>query len=213
MARTPRTDAALSVAARLIALRRWLLVGAAVLAPVVLGALATVALYATRAQPAAPPVVGSSDEEALEGSILVLLPRTTDQVRVPLGSTIEVVLWPGVKEKIVSEDADILSATSNPPCHIRALCGFPGASIWTFHALRAGVVDLRIVFDLMICQPDGVCSITPYIYKPIAVYSPPEPSRAQGIATSARYFGSLLIPLSTTPAIRSTASHASTNRV
>lgn len=178
MARTPRTDEALSAGARLIALRRWLLVGAAALAPVALGALATVALFATRAHPEALPsaAIGSSDEEAFDGSILVLLPRTTAQVRVPLGSTIEMVLWPGVKEKIVSQDADILSATSNPPCHVPALCGFRGASIWTFHALRTGVVDLRIVFDLLICQPDGVCSITPYIYKPIAVYAPPQAS-------------------------------------
>ena len=50
MARTPRSDEALSARVRPIAARRWLLVVVAVLAPIVLGALATVVLYATRAE-------------------------------------------------------------------------------------------------------------------------------------------------------------------
>ena len=57
--RTPRevSAPALSVDAGLPATRRWFVIGAYVLIPITLGALATVVLYATRAPvPAAPPI-------------------------------------------------------------------------------------------------------------------------------------------------------------
>jgi hypothetical protein len=178
MAHTPRNDQALSTADRAIATRRWLLVVAAVLTPIALGALATIVLYATRAHPvvARPVPVAASDVKGLDGSVLVLQPKTTAQVRVPLGMTVEVVLRPGYGQDIVSKNTSILAATTNPPCHVTSLCGFPGAHIWTFRAVHAGVGYLEIIFGFTVCQSNGMCTITPYVYKPIAVYSRPQAS-------------------------------------
>jgi hypothetical protein len=176
MARVPRNDRALSAADPAIATRRWLLVVAAMLAPIALGALATIVLYATRAHPvvARPVAVVASDVKGLDGSVLVLQPRTTQPVRVPLGMTVEVVLHPGYGQDIVSVNDNILAATANPPCHVTSLCGFPGAHIWTFRAVHGGVGYLKIIFGFTVCQSNGLCTITPYVYKPIAVYTRPQ---------------------------------------
>jgi hypothetical protein len=179
MALTPRHDQALSAGERPVATRRWLLVAAAVLSPITLGALITVVLYATRTQPVVPrpaAVVATSDIKGRDGSVLVLRPLTTAQVRVPLGTTVEVVLLPGYGETVESANADVLTATANPPCHLRALCGFPGAHAWTFRATHAGVGYLKIIFGFRVCQEDGACTVTPYVFKPIAVYSRPQAS-------------------------------------
>ena len=108
MARASRNDEALSPAAGPVATRRWLLVAAAVLGPIVLGALITVVLYATRAQPvvARAGPGGGLRRAATRRFVLVIQPRTTGQVRVPLGTSVEVVLLPGVGESIESANAD-----------------------------------------------------------------------------------------------------------
>lgn len=176
MARTPRNDKALSSDAGKASRRRWVLVIAAVLT---LGALVTVVLYATRAQPVVTrpaAVAAASDVAGRDGSVLVLQPKTTAQVRVPLGTSVEVVLLPGLGETVESANADILTATTNPPCHLTAICGFPGALVWTFRTTRTGLGYLKIVFGFRICQEDGACTITPYVFKPIAVYSRPQSS-------------------------------------
>lgn len=176
MARIPRNDRALSAADPAIATRRWLLIVAAMLAPIALGALITVVLYATRAQPvvARPASAAASDIKGRDGSVLVLQPKTTEQVRVPLGTSIEIVLLPGFGETVEPANPDILTATANPPCHLKAICGFPGAHAWTFRAIHAGVGYLKIIFGFRVCQEDGACTTTPYVFKPIAVYSRPQ---------------------------------------
>lgn len=179
MANAASSDEAVSGGPRPIVKRRWLLVIAAVLTPIVLGALATIVLYATRAQPVVPrpaAAEATSDITGRDGTVLVLRPLTTAQVRVPLGTTVEVVLLPGYGETIESANADILTATTNPPCHLTAICGFPGAHAWTFRAIHAGVGYLKIIFGFRVCEEDGACTITPYVFKPIAVSSRPQAS-------------------------------------
>jgi hypothetical protein len=117
-----------------------------------------------------------SDVQGRDGSVLVLQPKTTEQVRLPLGSSVEVVLLPGLGETVESANIDILTATANPPCHLRAICGFPGAQLWTFRAIHAGVGYLKIIFGFRVCQEDGACTITPYVFKPIAVSARPQAS-------------------------------------
>ena len=175
MARTPRSDEALSAGAGPASLRRWLLVTGAVLLPIAVGALATLVLYATRARPAVahPAVVASADVLGHDGSVLVLQPRTTEQIRVPLGTTVEIVLEPGIGQDIVSDTPGILADAVTPPCHVTALCGFPGAHIWTFRAVHPGVGYLKMIFAFTVCRSDRLCTIEPYAYKPISV--PPTP--------------------------------------
>ena len=72
-----------------------------------------------------PAVAAASDVAGRDGSVVVLEPRTTAQVRVPLGTSVEVVLLPGLGEAVESANADILTATANPPCHLTAICGIP----------------------------------------------------------------------------------------
>jgi hypothetical protein len=179
MARTSRNDSTLNGESRPASTRRWLLITAAVLVPVALGALITVLVYATRPQPVlirAPAVVAVSDLQGRDGSVLVIQPRTTGQVRVPLGTSVEVVLLPGLGESIDSANAGILVKTVNPPCHLKALCGFPGAEVWTFRTLHPGLGYLKIIFGFRICDQDGACTVTPYVFKPIAVYAAPRSS-------------------------------------
>ncbi len=176
MARTPGNNEALSGVSRPGVTRRWLIVVAVVLIPITLGALATVLLYVTRPKPAptqhsASVASANSDIKGYDGSVLVLQPETAAQVRIPLGLTIEVVLQPNVGQDIVSLQTDVLTPTATPRCHVKALCGFPGAHIWTFRAVGDGVGYLKIVFGFTVCPKKGFCTITPYVYKPIAVYS------------------------------------------
>jgi hypothetical protein len=178
MASSPRSDEALSARAQPIAARRWLLVAMAVIVPIVLGALATVVLYATRAKPvvARPEVIHASDVKGLDGSVLVLQPQTTAQVKIALGSTIEVVLHSYVGETVVSEDPLTLNPVPNPPCDLTALCGFPGAQRYSFQAIQGGVGYLEIVFGIHVCLTNGECTTTAFVYKPIAVYTRPQAS-------------------------------------
>jgi hypothetical protein len=178
MASAPRSDEALSAGANPLAARRWLLVAVAVLVPIALGALATVFLYAARPKPVVtrPTVVAEPDVKGLDGSVLVLQPKTTTQVKIALGSTIEIVLasYPG--ETVVSQDPLTLSPVPNPPCDRTALCGFPGAQRYTFQAIEGGVGYLEIVFGFHVCYTNDECTTTPYVYKPIAVYTRPQSS-------------------------------------
>jgi hypothetical protein len=179
MARTSRNDPTLTAESRPSSRLRWLLITAAVLVPIALGALITVVLYVTRPQPVlirAPVVAAVADLQGRDGSVLVIQPRTTGQVRVPLGTSVEVVLLPGLGEAIDSANAGILVQTTNPPCHLKALCGFPGAEVWTFRTLHAGVGYLRIIFGFRTCDQDGACTVTPYVFKPIVVYAAPRSS-------------------------------------
>lgn len=178
MASTPRSDEALSARVKPIAARRWLLVVVAVLAPIVVGALATVVLYTTRAKPVVvrPEPVHASDVKGLDGSVLVLQPETTAQVKIALGSTIEIVLQSYIGETVVSQDPLTLSPIPNPPCGLPALCGFPGAQRYSFQAIQGGVGYLEIVFGIHNCFTNGECTTTPYVYKPIAVYTRPQSS-------------------------------------
>ena len=178
MAFTPRHDEALIGGDRPSASRRWLLVIAAVLTPITLGALISIVLYVIRPQPVVPrpaATAATSDIKARDGSVLVLRLETTGPVRVPLGTSVEVVLLPGYGEDIESATAGILVATANPPCHVKAICGFAGAHAFTFRAIGKGVGYLRVIFGFRTCNEDG-CIITPYVFKPIDVYSQPRTS-------------------------------------
>ncbi len=178
MASPPRSDEALSAEARPLAARRWLLVAIAVLAPIMLGALATIVLYATRAKPAAvgPQLIHASDVKGLDGSVLVLQPHTTAQVKIALGSTIEVVLTPVIGETVVSEDPLILNPVASQPCGQPTLCGFAGAQRYSFQAIQGGVGYLEIVFGIHVCYTNNDCTTTAFVYKPIAVYTRPQSS-------------------------------------
>jgi hypothetical protein len=178
MASAPRSDEALTPGAKPLAARRGLLVAVAVLAPILLGALATIVLYATRAQPVVPrpTVVSESDVKSLDGSVLVVQPETTAQVRIALGSTIEIVLHSYPGEIVVSQEPLTLHPVPNPPCGLPALCAFPGAQRYSFQAVQRGVGYLEIIFGMHVCLTNGECTTTPYVYKPIAVYSRPQAS-------------------------------------
>jgi len=178
MASAPRSDEALSTGANPLAARRWLLVVVAVVVPVALGALATLVLYATRAKPivARPEAIHASDVKGLDGSVLVLQPETAAQVKIALGSTIEIVLHSYIGETVVSQDSRTLNPVPNPPCGVPALCGFPGAQRYSFQAIQGGVGYLEIIFGIHNCLTNGECTTTPYVYKPIAVYTRPQSS-------------------------------------
>ena len=174
MAHTSRNDPTLNRESRPASTGRSLLITAAVLIPIALGAVVTLGLYVTRPQPVlvrAPAVAAVADLQGHDGSVLVIQPRTTGQVRVPLGTSVEVVLLPGLGETIDSANTGILVKTANPPCHLTALCGFPGAEVWTFRTLHPGLGYLKIIFGFRTCDQDGACTVTPYVFKPIAVYS------------------------------------------
>jgi predicted secreted protein len=181
MAHTERADdAALNAESRPHALRRWLIVGAAVLVPIVLGALATVALYATRpAPPPSPPVatpgLPPSDTTINEGGTVIIEPGTTNQVRVALGEVVEIVLQSGPGQMVMSEVPGIFIAIPNPPCHIATVCGLPGTEAWTFSAVHAGVTYLKISFGRHCSATTGDCdSIHTVLLKPFSVYSRPQ---------------------------------------
>jgi hypothetical protein len=178
MASAPRSDEALSAGATPFPAPRRLLVAAAVLAPIVIGTLATVVLYATRAKPVVtrPTVVSASDVKGLDAGVLVLQPNTTAQVKIALRSTIEIVLHSYPGETVVSQNPLTLNPIPNPPCGLPALCGFPGAQRYTFQAIQGGVGYLEIVFGFHVCLTNGECTTTPYVYKPIAVYTRPQAS-------------------------------------
>jgi hypothetical protein len=178
MASAPRSDEALSAGANPIAARRWLLVASAVLAPIMIGALATIVVYGARAKPVVdrPTLVAASDTKGLDGSVLVLQPRTSAQVKIALGSTIEIVLQSSPGETVVAQQPLILAPVPNPPCGLPALCGFPGVQRYSFQAMAGGVGYLEIVYGIHVCLTNGECTTTPYVYKPIAIYTRPQSS-------------------------------------
>jgi hypothetical protein len=178
MASPTRNDEALTAGVRPNAARRWLLIAVAVLVPITLGALATVVLYATRPKAVVvrPEVVHASDVKGLDGSVLVLQPRTTEQVRIALGTTIEIVLQSYPGETVVSQDPQTLDQVPNPTCDLPSLCGFPGAQRYTFQAIHGGVGYLDIIYGFHVCLSNGECTTTPHVYKPISVYTRPQAS-------------------------------------
>ena len=163
--------------------RRWLLVCAVVLVPVTLGAVATLALYATRANPPAPKATESraSDELVHDGSILIIQPRTTARVAIPVGQVIEIVLQTGAGQAVSANNPAILAAIATPPCHIFTLCGIPGVQTWAFRAAEPGTTALTITFGVSIataCKPtNGACLTMPpggsTMIKPVTVSASP----------------------------------------
>jgi hypothetical protein len=174
----------MSVEATVGASRRWLLIGAVVLIPVTLGALATIVLYATRAQPppslpqalVQQPAVVAADTETRDGSILIIQPRGAQQVRIPVGQVLEIVLQSGPEQTVVSNTpATLAPVLATPPCHVLSICAAPGAQAWTFHAVHAGVVYLTIAFGRHCSATTGLCdSVHVVLLKPFAVYSRPQ---------------------------------------
>ncbi len=197
MAYTERSDddAALSVEHAPSRTRRWLLVCAVVLIPVTIGAVATVALYVTRATPAQPvsnapvstgpdtlvPVSNGPDTLVRDGSVLIIQPRSTDRVGIPVGQVIEIVLQTGPGQTVSSANLAILASIATPPCHIFTMCGIPGVQAWTFRAAEPGTTALTITFGatlVKVCQPDSsVCVTKPpsqsILIKPVTVSGPP----------------------------------------
>ncbi len=161
--------------------RRWFVVGAYVLIPITLGALATVVLYATRAPapreaPTTTAAAAASDTEITDGDILILQPATTNQVKIPLGQEFEIVLQTGPGQTVISDTPTILvPVATNPPCHIFTICGIEGSQMWTFDAAHKGVGYLKISFGRHCSATTGACdSIHTVLLKPVAVYSRPE---------------------------------------
>jgi hypothetical protein len=181
MAHTERADdETLSADARRSALRRWL-IAAIVMVPVTLGSLATVVLYATHpAPPPSPPaptpvIVSGIDVTTHDGATLIIKPGTTNQVRVALGTVVEIVLQTGPGQMVMSEVPGIFLAIPNPPCDIVSVCGLPGTQAWTFSAVHAGVTYLKISFGRHCSATTGDCdSIHTVLLKPFAVYSRPQ---------------------------------------
>ncbi len=150
--------------------RRWLLVAATVLIPVTVGAAATLALYASQPRPATgrPPTAAQADTEIVDGSVVVLQPRTTALVNISIGEVLEIVLPFGLGQDVVSADPGVLATTTNPPCHAATLCGLATAHIWSFRAIHTGLAHLKIVLGVYVCGP-VLCTITPVVLKPISV--------------------------------------------
>jgi hypothetical protein len=184
---TRRDDAPLSVETR-PPVARWLVVGAAVLVPVTVGALATVALYATRptahTAPSFPILVPAAaavaDTTIADGKLLVVQPATTNRIDVPVGQVIEIVVEAGPGQKVVSNAPGILVPVApNPPCQIVTLCDAPGAGSWTFDAAHVGVAYLTISFGRHCSPTTGLCDNLHFVLlKPFGVY-PPTPPQAQ----------------------------------
>ncbi len=166
MAYTERSDdAALSVEHAVSRARRMRLVLAVVLVPVTIGAVATIALYATRANPPAPKASESSATDTVirDGSLLIIQPRNTDRVRIPVGQMIEIVLQSGFGQMVSAADPAILISTPTPPCHIFTLCGIPGVQTWAFRAVAPGNTDLKITFGqgvAIACRADAAVCVT-----------------------------------------------------
>lgn len=171
----------MSVDGGLPATRRWFVIGAYVLIPITLGALATVIVYASWPPvPAAPPiptaVPAASDTEINDGSILILQPATTNQVKIPVGQEFEIVLQTGPGQAVVSETPDILvPVTPTPACDIARLCGVAGSAMWAFTAAHGGVGYLQISFGRHCSPVTGACdSIHTVLLKPFAVFTRPQ---------------------------------------
>jgi hypothetical protein len=164
---------------------RWLVVGAAVLVPFTVGALATMVLYATRpiayAAPAIPPVgpvaAAISDTTIADGDLLVIQPATTNRIDVPVGQVVEIVVEAGPGQRVVSNTPAILMpVTPNPPCQIVTLCDAPGAASWTFEAAHVGTAYLIISFGRHCSPTTGLCDNLHFVLlKPFGVYPRTQP--------------------------------------
>ncbi len=180
MARPERADDGALSAETPAAPRRWLVVATAVLVPVLLGAVATVALYATHPAPPPPPPVATpapppSDVTIKDGGTIIIKPGTTDQVRVALGALVEIVLQTGPGQMVMSEVPGIFIPVTNPPCHAPTICGLPGTQAWSFSAAHAGVTYLKISFGRHCSLITGACdSIHMVLFKPFSVYARPQ---------------------------------------
>jgi hypothetical protein len=176
---TRRDDPPLSIETR-PPVARWLVIGAAVLMPVTVGALATVVLYATRpispAAPTAPTTVPAAaaiaDTTIADGKVLVIQPATTNRIDIPVGQLVEIVLQAGPGQRVVSNTPSILmQVTPNPPCQIVTLCEAPGAASWTFEAAHAGVAYLTISYGRHCSPTSGLCDNLRFVLlKPFGVY-------------------------------------------
>jgi hypothetical protein len=182
MAHTERADdETLNAEPRRSALRRWM-IAAIVMVPVTLGSLATVVLYATHpAPPPSPPVPtpapAAIDVTTHDGATIIIQPGTTNQIRVALGSVVEIVLQTGPGQMVMSEAPGVFVPTPNPPCNpdLKDICGLPGTQAWTFTAAHAGVTYLKISFGRHCSATTGDCdSIHTVLLKPFSVYSRPQ---------------------------------------
>ncbi len=184
MAFTARSDEqALSAGERGPDARRWLTIGACVLIPVTLGAIASSILYATHPTPVIPttaltPAPVAADTRITDGALLLIEPATTDQIKIPLGQVFEIVLQTGPGQQVISNDSEVLATvTPNPPCDDAALCGVADAGEWTFKAVGRGVGYLTISFGRSCPPPSGACSgAHRVLLKPFAVYTRPQTS-------------------------------------
>ena len=162
--------------------RRWIVVGSTVLIPVIVGAVASVLLYATRRVPpvaaalatAPAPAVAlpaTSDTMIADGKLLVIQPVTSYGVEIPLGQVVQIVMQSGPGQTVVSDTPAILTpVTPNPLCQIVTLCDEPGATSWTFDAVRPGVAYLSISFGRHCSAITGACdSMHVVLLKPFTV--------------------------------------------
>jgi hypothetical protein len=163
--------------------RRWLTVGASVLIPVTLGAIATLVLYATHPAPvipstAIPAAPVPADTRVTDGALLLIQPATTEQIKIPLGQEFMIILQSGPGQKVTSNDTAVLATvTPNPPCDDATLCGAADAGEWTFKAVGRGVGYLTISFGRSCPPPSGACSGAHLVLvKPFAVYTRPQTS-------------------------------------
>jgi len=184
MAFTARTDdQALSAGEQGPDARRWLTIGASVLIPVTLGAIATLVLYATHPTPVIPttalsPAPVAADTRITDGALLIIQPATSEQIKIPLGQEFEIILQTGPGQKVTSNDTAVLAiVTPNPPCHVVTLCGVADGGEWTFKAVGRGVGYLTISFGRSCPPPSGACSSAHTgLVKPFAVYTRPQTS-------------------------------------
>lgn len=179
MAHTKRADDEALNAEPRPAPRRWLVVATAVLVPVMLGALATVVLYATHPAPPplpplATPAFPPSDVTIKDGGTIIIEPGTTNQVTVALGDVVEIIVETGPGHTVMSEVPGILIPILTPPCDVPTVCGLPGTKAWTFRAVRAGVTYLKISFGRRCSAITGCDSIHTVLLKPFSVYALPQ---------------------------------------
>lgn len=145
-----------------------------VVIPIAIGALISIALYATRVTPPVPaplPSPSATDAFVRDGQVLLLEPATSTPVSVLLGQEIEVVLNTGVGQTVSTLDPLVLASIANPPCHVTPVCGVKGAASWTFVGSRPGTSNLHVIFGTGDCPQRASCPRVLQLLIPVTVRS------------------------------------------
>ena len=152
--------------------RRRLAITGIVAIPIAIGALVSIALYATRVTPPVPgplPSPSVADTFALNGQVLLLEPATSAPVSMVEGHELEIVLRTGVGQKVSALEPSVLESVANPQCLVMSICGATDAGLWTFLARSPGVTHLHVIFGTGSCPQRASCPLVLQLLIPIIV--------------------------------------------